>query len=106
MLNPYFAFGVPCGLLILYGIFAIVRKKTKITYLGFALFIISGFMAAFCFQILQYAYHERARIGEMALEQQLAYPLWTLFIGLAVGLLLAAVNIFRGYRRIKGSRGN
>lgn len=104
MLNPYFAFGVPCGLLILYGIFAAVRKKTKIPYLGFALFIISGFMAAFCFQVVQYAYHESTQIGRATLEARLSYPLWSLFGGLFLGLVLAVINLVRGYRRIKGSK--
>ena len=72
MLNRYFALGVPVALIILYGIILVLRKKSKIPYLGFVLFIIAGFMVAFSYQVLP----------------------------LGVGILLVIVNIFRAYKRI------
>ncbi|WP_239644630.1 hypothetical protein [Enterococcus crotali] len=53
MLNPYFAFGVPIFLLFLYVVFAIIRKKSKLHYIGFVLLLIATFMMAFSFQVLQ-----------------------------------------------------
>ncbi len=38
MLNPYFAFGVPFFLLLLYIGFALFRRSSHIPYLGFVLF--------------------------------------------------------------------
>ncbi|WP_270789390.1 hypothetical protein [Enterococcus diestrammenae] len=104
MLNPYFAFGVPVGLLLIYAIFAIIRKKTKIHYLGFALFIISGFLTAFCLQVIQYAYHESALTSIAALEESAGYPLWLLFIGFGIGLFLVLINLVRAWRRIQKIR--
>lgn len=53
MLNIYFVFGVPAFLLILYLIFAYIRKKTTIRYLGFILLIIASFMLVFNLQTWQ-----------------------------------------------------
>lgn len=55
MLNIYFVFGVPAFLLILYLIFAYIRKKTTIRYLGFILLIIASFMLVFNLQTWQQA---------------------------------------------------
>ncbi len=55
MLNPYFAFGVPAFLLVLYVAFALFRRSSDIPYLGFVLFIIAGFLTGFSLQVIQQA---------------------------------------------------
>ena len=58
MLNPYFAFGVPAFLLVLYAAFALFRRSSDIPYLGFVLFIIAGFLTGFSLQVIQQAINE------------------------------------------------
>ena len=43
MLQPYFAFGVPLFLLVLYLLFALIHRQTTIHYLRFILLLISTF---------------------------------------------------------------
>ncbi|WP_368252383.1 hypothetical protein [Enterococcus sp. 2201sp1_2201st1_B8_2201SCRN_220225] len=104
MLNPYFAYGVPGALLLLYAGFAIFRKRSEIHYIGFVLFIISGFMTAFCFQVLQYAFHEAADKSWTSVTTTLGFPTWTLYIGLVIGILLVGLNLIRAWRRIQDIR--
>lgn len=104
VLNPYFAYGVPCALLVLYAGFALFRKRSEIHYIGFVLFIISGFMAAFCFQVLQYAFHEAANQGWTSVITELGFPIWTLYIGFGIGILLVVLNLVRAWRRIRSIR--
>ena len=42
MLQPYFAFGVPLFLLVLYLLFALIHRQTTIHYLRFILLLISS----------------------------------------------------------------
>jgi len=100
MLNGYFALGVPVALIILYGIILVLRKKSKIPYLGFVLFIIAGFMVAFSYQVLQYALKEQSQLDQTGVTLVLNYPFWLLYLPLGVGILLVIVNIFRAYKRI------
>lgn len=100
MLNPYFAYGVPVALLILYAGFAIFRKRSEVSYIGFVLFIIAGFLSAFCFQVIQYAFHEAAVKDWTAVTHALGAPVWTLYIGLVIGIVLVALNLIRAWRRI------
>ena len=44
MLQPYFAFGVPLFLLVLYLLFALIHRQTTIHYLRFILLLISTFL--------------------------------------------------------------
>ncbi len=104
MLNAFFAFGVPTFLVILYVGFAVFRKKSNIPYLGIVLFIISGFLSVFSFQVLQQAYTEIKESSETVVETVYGYPLFLLYIPLAVGLLLICLNIYRGYRELKKVR--
>ncbi len=53
MLQPYFAFGVPLFLLVLYLLFALIHRQTTIHYLRFILLLISTFLMVFSFQVLQ-----------------------------------------------------
>ncbi|BCA85766.1 hypothetical protein EsVE80_12890 [Enterococcus saigonensis] len=101
MLNGYFALGVPIGLMVLYGVILFLRKKSKIPYLGFVLFIIAGFMVAFSYQVLQYAFKEQDNLLEASESLVLSYPFWLLYIPLGVGVILVIINIFRAYKRIK-----
>lgn len=101
MLNGYFALGVPIGLMVLYGVILFLRKKSKIPYLGFVLFIIAGFMVAFSYQVLQYAFKEQDNLLETSESLVLSYPFWLLYIPLGVGVILVIINIFRAYKRIK-----
>ena len=63
MLNPYFAFGVPAFLLVLYAAFALFRRSSDIPYLGFVLFIIAGFLTGFSLQVIQQAINEVSEAG-------------------------------------------
>lgn len=47
MLQPYFAFGVPLFLLVLYLLFALIHRQTTIHYLRFILLLISTFLMVF-----------------------------------------------------------
>ena len=86
MLNRYFALGVPVALIILYGIILVLRKKSKIPYLGFVLFIIAGFMVAFSYQVLQYALKEQSQLDQTGVTLVLNYPFWLLYLPLGVGI--------------------
>lgn len=101
MLNSFFAFGVPIFLFILYFGFALFRKKSDIPYLGFALFIIAGFLIAFSLQVIQQALTEMQTATQAQIEALYGYPLYLLVIPLATGILLLLLNSYRGYRRIK-----
>ena len=101
MLNEYFALGVPIALIILYALILFLRKKSKIHYLGFVLFIIAGFMVAFSYQVLQYALKEQSQLTKTGATLELNYPFWLLYLPLIIGIILVIINIFRAYKRIK-----
>jgi uncharacterized membrane protein YwaF len=94
MLNPYFAFGVPLFLIVLYIIFAFIRNKSHIRYIGFVLLLIATFMVAFSFQVLQ---------GYWTIERNhpLSYSPDLLWLPLLLGAVLAIVNIWRGVKRLR-----
>ncbi|MGX7263986.1 hypothetical protein ACWOEF_08315 [Enterococcus crotali] len=105
MLNPYFAFGVPIFLLFLYVVFAIIRKKSKLHYIGFVLLLIATFMMAFSFQVLQGLW----TLEDTQASEQLAklnYSPELLWIPLVLGGILAVVNLWRGVKRVKSFREN
>lgn len=91
MLNPYFAFGVPAFLLLLYIIFEFVRFRATTHYLGFILLLISGFSTAFSSQVYQ----------QYKLQpESLPYPVWLLWLPIIIGGLLVLINLIRGGRRL------
>lgn len=100
MLNPYFAFGVPLFLLLLYVVFAFVRKKTTIHYLGFVLLLIATFMMSFSFQVLQ----EFWTMEDSSSVKQLNYAPKLLWLPLFLGSMLAIINIYRGIKRVQSFR--
>ncbi|MGX7162870.1 hypothetical protein [Enterococcus massiliensis] len=104
MLNVYFALGVPVFLLLLYLGIALFRRKKRIPYLGFALFIIAGFLTAFSFQVIQFAFHQLRTISKLNLEAQIGYPIVLLGFPLVIGIILVVLNIYRGYLRVKGTQ--
>lgn len=104
MLNEFFAFGVPIFLIILYLGFSVFRKKSTVPYLGIVLFIISGFLSVFSFQVLQQAFTEIQTTSEKIVEQTYGYPFFLLYIPLAIGLLLVILNIYRGYKEVRKNR--
>ncbi|PZL76674.1 hypothetical protein CI088_02505 [Enterococcus plantarum] len=103
MLNPYFAFGVPIFLLFLYVVFAIIRKKSKLHYIGFVLLLISSFMMAFSFQVLQGLWTLEDSHATEQLET-LGYAPEILWLPLILGALLALLNLWRGVKRVKSFR--
>lgn len=105
MLNPYFAFGVPIFLLFLYIVFAIIRKKSKLHYIGFVLLLIATFMMAFSFQVLQGLW----TLEDTQASEQLAklnYSPELLWTPLVLGGILAVVNLWRGVKGVKSFREN
>lgn len=100
MLNPYFAFGVPLFLLLLYVVFAFVRKKTTIHYLGFVLLLIATFMMSFSFQVLQ----EFWTLEDSSSVKQLNYAPKLLWLPLILGSMLAIINLYRGIKRVQSFR--
>ncbi|ALS37744.1 glucan phosphoethanolaminetransferase (alkaline phosphatase superfamily) [Enterococcus rotai] len=103
MLNPYFAFGVPIFLLFLYVVFAIIRKKSKLHYIGFVLLLISSFMMAFSFQVLQGLWTLEDSHATEQLET-LGYATEILWLPLILGAILALLNLWRGVKRVKSFR--
>lgn len=99
MLNPYFAFGVPVFLISLYFVFECIRKKVQFHYLGFILLLISTFMAAFSFQILQEFWSVQSSV-------HLSYQPDLLWIPLIVGGVLSVLNLWRGIKRLNSFRKN
>ncbi|MCA5013367.1 MULTISPECIES: hypothetical protein [unclassified Enterococcus] len=100
MLNAYFAFGVPMFLVFLYIIFAIIRKKSKIHYIGFVLLLIASFMMVFSFQVLQVLWN----LQDTQTSEQLArleYPFELLWLPLILGCALVIINLWRGVKRIQ-----
>ncbi|MBO0471964.1 hypothetical protein JZO66_15505 [Enterococcus sp. DIV0242_7C1] len=102
MLNAYFAFGVPVFLVFLYIIFAIIRKKSKIHYIGFVLLLIASFMMAFSFQVLQGLW--TLEDNHSAQLDQLNYAPELLWLPLVFGAILAIINLWRGIKRILSFR--
>ncbi|WP_375179849.1 hypothetical protein [Enterococcus rotai] len=103
MLNPYFAFGVPIFLLFLYIVFAFIRKKSTVHYIGFVLLLIATFMMAFSFQVLQGLWtleesHATAQLGKLGYAPEI------LWIPLILGAVLAILNLWRGVKRVKSFR--
>ncbi|MEI5992878.1 hypothetical protein [Candidatus Enterococcus mansonii] len=103
MLNPYFAFGVPVFLLFLYVVFAIIRNKSKLHYIGFVLLLIAAFMMAFSFQVLQGLWTLEV---SHSIEQlnKLSYSPELLWIPLILGGVLAVLNLWRGVKRVQSFR--
>lgn len=100
MLNPYFAFGVPLFLLLLYVVFAFIRKNTSIHYLGFVLLLIATFMMSFSFQVLQefWTLEESSSVNQL---DQLNYAPQLLWFPLILGSILAIINLYRGIKRVQ-----
>lgn len=103
MLNPYFAFGVPIFLLFLYIVFAIIRKKSNLHYIGFVLLLIATFMLAFSFQVLQGLWTLEASHSSTQLKQ-LNYSPGLLWLPLITGGGLAMINLWRGVKRVQAFR--
>jgi ABC-type polysaccharide transport system permease subunit len=101
MLNPYFAFGVPAFLLVLYVAFALFRRSSDIPYLGFALFIIAGFLTGFSLQVIQQAINEVEKTSLEHVQETHLYSPYLLAIPLIVGILLLILNLIRGYLKVK-----
>lgn len=93
MLQPYFAFGVPLFLLVLYLLFALIHRQTTIHYLRFILLLISTFLMVFSFQVLQ----ESWTINPETLKDAAYSPQW-LWIPLGIGLILTLYNAWHGLR--------
>lgn len=100
MLNPYFAFGIPLFLLFLYALFALIRKKTTIHYLGFVLLLIAAFMVAFSFQVLQEYWSLKDSHGTAQLHS-LDYSAHLLWLPILLGSLLIVVNLWRAIKRLQ-----
>ncbi|MTD38020.1 hypothetical protein GIX45_05105 [Erwinia sp. CPCC 100877] len=103
MLNPYFAFGVPIFLLFLYIVFALLRRKSSLHYIGFVLLLIATFMMTFSFQVLQGLWTLEASHATEKLEK-LGYAPEILWIPLILGAVLAILNLWRGVKRVKSFR--
>ncbi|EOH99528.1 hypothetical protein UAW_00680 [Enterococcus haemoperoxidus ATCC BAA-382] len=103
MLNPYFAFGVPIFLLFLYIVFALIRRKSSLNYIGFVLLLIATFMMTFSFQVLQGLWTLEESHATEQLEK-LGYAPEILWIPLILGAVLAILNLWRGVKRIKSFR--
>ena len=101
MLNIYFVFGVPMFLLILYFIFAYIRKKTTIHYLGFILLIISGFMLVFNLQTWQQALLELDHVSTQALSEKVGYPIYLIWVPIIIAIFLIVLNLLRAFHRFK-----
>ena len=99
MLNGYFAFGVPLFLIIIYLLFAVIRRRSSIHYLGFILLIISAFMTAFSFQVLQEFWSSKGQSGF-----SLPYNSNLLWLPLFIGAALSLINIGRGLKRFSSFR--
>ena len=100
MLNPYFSFGVPTFLFLLYVGFAIIRKKSQIHYLGFILLLISAFMTVFSFQVLQGFWSLQKSTSIAELPNILGYNSIFLWLPFCLGVILSAINIIRGIKRV------
>ena len=99
MLNIYFVFGVPMFLLILYFVFAYIRKKTTIHYLGFILLIISGFMLVFNLQTWQQALQELDQFSVKALSERVGYPIYLIWVPIIIAIFLIILNLLRAFHR-------
>ena len=84
MLQPYFAFGVPLFLLVLYLLFALIHRQTTIHYLRFILLLISTLQ-------------ESWTINPETLKDAAYSPQW-LWIPLGIGLILTLYNAWHGLR--------
>lgn len=96
MLAPYFAFGIPIFLWVLYLFFERLRKKNNVHYLGLILLLISLFMASFSFQVLQSFW----AIERTAKAQALPYPAFLLWLPFGLGILLSLLNTLRTIKRL------
>ncbi|MGM9903973.1 hypothetical protein A5844_000153 [Enterococcus sp. 10A9_DIV0425] len=106
MLNVYFVFGVPACLLFIYFIFAYIRKRSTIHYLGIILFIISSFMLMFNLQTWQQATTELAYLSSDQLSDRIGYPVYLIWLPIAIATCLVLLNLFRAWRRIRQLREN
>jgi hypothetical protein len=102
MLEPYFAFGVPVILILLYILFLFIHKRTRIHYLRLILLLISAFLLVFSFQVLQ----ESWKMSPPSLGSDAYNSNW-LWLPLGVGIILTVINLwlviqqFIGYSKNK-----
>lgn len=101
MLNGWFILFVTLFVLIIYAIFAILRKKTTINYLGFILLIIATFLLVFSLQIGQQVLTELQIMNADELSSLVGYPIYLLFLPIIISALLLFINLYRAFRRIR-----
>lgn len=104
LLNIYFVFGVPAFLLILYLVFALIRKRTSIPYLGFILLIIAGFMLVFNLQTWQQALSELSHLSSAELSAEIGYSVYLIWVPIILAGCLLLLNIIRAWQRVKKIR--
>ncbi|WP_430609129.1 hypothetical protein [Enterococcus sp. DIV0876] len=104
MLNPYFSFGVPSLLLVLYIAFALFQRSAQIPYLGFGLFIIAGFMTGFSLQVIQLAWNEVSKTSLAHVQDMYHYSPYLLLIPLVIGVILVIVHLYQGYLKVRTVR--
>ncbi|MGM0124230.1 hypothetical protein IGI37_001604 [Enterococcus sp. AZ194] len=101
MLNPYFSFGVPLFLFILYIVFSILRKKSTVNFLGFILLIIAVFLTVFSLQVWQQAASDLTRESSQQLSQKVGYPIYLLWVPIIIGCLLVFSNFIRAVNKLR-----
>lgn len=104
MLHPYFSFGVPSLLLILYVAFALFQRSAQIPYLGFGLFIIAGFMTGFSLQVMQLAWNEVAKTSFDQVQETIHYSPYLLLIPFVIGIILMLIHLYQGYQKVRTVR--
>ena len=101
MLNPFFAFGIPVALIILYSIFYSLKKLKNADYRQFVLTLISVFLTTFSYQVYRYGQSITTLNSLKDFKETFGYAPRLLLLPLLVGLLLTIYNFFRLFRRLQ-----
>lgn len=99
MLNPYFAFGVPLALIILYILFSLVKKVQFADYRRFTLALIAVFMTTFNFQVYRYSQTVLTATTQEKFTDNFGYNPNFLLIPVVLGLVLAIYNLILVFRQ-------
>lgn len=101
MLNPFFAFGIPVVLIILYSIFYSLKKLKNADYRQFVLTLISVFLTTFSYQVYNYSQTVVALTSSESFQKNFGYSQGRLIVPFVLGAILTIINVYYLFRQFR-----